>query len=271
MWLRQTVEALRQSTLLQLRSRMVGALAALAVLYAVLAWFLAHRVCEKVPGDDLYGILTYLVIVQFALPMGVTYLGLAAIHGELSDRTATYLFVRPLRRSSLLIGKWLATALIAATLASFACMLLYVALAVPERPWRRNLGPQPWAMWTFVRSVWLACPAYAAVGVLFGAAFKRPLLCAVVFVLGWEGIASNLPPEAGIRSATVADPVRRWLLIELEPRRHGLRDLLTGALEGFDLAVFGDPIRPLIVFTAVALGLALFIYGRREYESKPRD
>jgi len=209
---------------------------------------------------------------QFALPVTVLYYGVCAIHDDLSDRTATYHFVRPLHRFCLLFGKWLSVSLLCWLLAVAALTLLFLAFALPERPWRLGLGLSPEVLWSFILAAALACPAYAAVGLLCGAWFKRPIVWAAVFVIGWEVIASNLPPQARIRGATVADPVRRWLLMDLDlDSRNDLAAVLTGSLQGYDASGFGDPLRSLAMFTCIVLAVSVWLYTRSEYDARPRE
>jgi hypothetical protein len=114
--------------------------------------------------------------------------------------------------------------------------------------------------------------AYASIGCLFAAFFKRPMLISVLFWVGWEQMVSRTPPQAGIRSATVWEPVRRWIYGELQPR-DPLRHYLVGDLQEFQFPIelMPDPLLALLKFTVITLGLALFIYWRREYDSRPRE
>jgi hypothetical protein len=82
-----------------------------------------------------------------------------------------------------------------------------------------------------------------------------------------------VPPEAGVRTLTVADPVRRWLVEVLEPPpRSELYNVLMNNLDHLaDPARLGDPKATLLRFTLVLLALALWAYVRREYDSRPRD
>lgn len=271
-WLRQSLEAARQTFILQSRSKMTLVVASLGVAIAVLSIFLPDAAARRSSGIDFFGIGVYALGFQFALPVIVLYYGVAAVHDDLSDGTVTYHFVRPVHRSSLLLGKWLAVSLLCWALASILLGLLYLAFALPEHPWRFGLGVPGKLLGSFCIAAAYACPAYAAVGMLCGAWFKRPIVWAAIFVVGWEFIASNLPPEAGIRGATVADPVRRWLLMDLDlDARSDLSEVLTGTLQGYEASNFGDPFASLALFTGVVLTVCVWLYTRREYEAQARD
>jgi len=271
-WLRQTAEAARQALIIQTRGKMTLMLVGVSVTVAILAFFLPDRAAMHSIGTDFFGIVVYWLVFQFGLPVTVLYYGVSTLHDDLSDRTVTYQFVRPLHRSSLLIGKWLAVSLLCWALVAIFLAMLFLAFTLPARPWKLGLGVSPELLSAFLAAAALACPAYAAVGLLFGAWFRRPIVWAAVFVVGWEFVASNLPPQAGIRGATVADPIRRWLLADLNLDSKGdLAGVLTGSMHGYNPAGFGDPIRSLLIFTCTALGLCAWLYTRREYDAQPRD
>src|SRR5688572_29911822 len=63
---------------------------------------------ERISGATLFGMLIWWVYLRFVVPaLGVFY-GTALIADEVEDKTITYLFTRPVPRSSILIGKYLA-------------------------------------------------------------------------------------------------------------------------------------------------------------------
>jgi hypothetical protein len=269
---RQTVEAGRQALWMLRRNRLVWLLALATLGITALSVAIPDRVARGMSGDDLFGLPAYLLVMQFGLPTVVSYLGLFVVHDEISDRSVVHVFAQPVPRPALLVGKWLAVAGFAALAAAAVCVAYWVALGLPERPWKHGLAPQASTLWTFVLGAAVAAPGYAAVGVLCGAWSKRPLITAIAFVVGWELMVSNLPPEAGIRGWTVADPLRRLLLERIDPPAGSeLGDLLQASLAGQDTSGLADPIASLAWFTAVALGLAILVYTRREYDARARD
>lgn len=269
--LRQTVEVARQTLLLQARSRLKWLLG-LAILGAgAIALLVAVQGGRHERGDQLHGIFTYVLFFGFALPLLLMYMGVAAVHGDIEDRTATYLFVRPVPRWSLLAGKWAAVALLGSLIATLAMTVVYGVFA--SRPdYKMGIGPSGGMWLAFVQAGLLCAPAYAAVGVAAAAISKRPLITGFAYLILSEGILSNLPPQAGVRSITVADPIRRWLFGELHPDGD-LREVLLGTLAEFKVAPeqMGEPLPSLLKFTLITLGLALLVYSRREYDSRPRE
>ncbi|MHC5063404.1 MAG: ABC transporter permease [Planctomycetota bacterium] len=269
--LRQTLESCRQALILQLRSRMTWVLCLLGIGLAFFSWFLPDEAAME-GGREVYGISMYFLVIQFALPVVVLYYGVTVLHEDLSDATSTYHFVRPVPRFSLLLGKWLAVSLLCWGMIAAFLSLMYLAIAVPDRPWRLGQGVPPGWLLSYMQGAAMASPGYAAVGLLCGAWFKRPIVVAAAFVVLSELVFSNLPAEAGIRVATIADPLRRWLVLDIAPPRSSdFYEALTGSLHGHEPAALGDPVNSLLTFTLIALGLAIWVFSRREYDARPKD
>jgi hypothetical protein len=270
--LRLAAEVFRQTLVLQLRSRTLLVLAALAALLLAVFPVVATRANGRILGTDLFGIPSVWVVLQFALPFAVLALAIQAVHGDLEDRTATYLFVRPVTRPAILLGKWAAIVVIGTAGGALALGGIHAILSWPRWSWRFGVGPDPKHLIGFVQAAALAVPGYAAVGVLLAARLRRPLIGAMVYLVGWEVVVSNLPPQAGVRSATVADPVRRFLVENLDlPARDGLRNALVMTLHDVDPGRLADPLLALVRFTVLTLGLALVIHARREYDSRTTE
>ena len=62
----------------------------------------------RVGGSALFGIMMWLMYIRFIIPVLGVFYGTSLIADEVEDKTITYLFTRPLRRGSVLIGKYLA-------------------------------------------------------------------------------------------------------------------------------------------------------------------
>jgi hypothetical protein len=271
-WLRQVLESARQTLWLLRRNRLCWLLAAGTLAVAALSLLMPDRAARNLGGVALFGMPAYILVLQFGLPTVVSYLGLCAVHDEISDRSVVHVFAQPVPRPALLVGKWLAVALFGAAAAALALAAYWLSLAIPDRPWRHGLAPTGAVLWAFVVAAALAAPGYAAVGVFCGAWSKRPLVTAVFFVVGWEVAVSNVPPPARVRGWTVADPVRRLLVERIAPPPQSpLDDLLQGSLGGHDPGLLPDPVTSVAWFTAIVLGLAILVYSRREYDARARD
>ncbi|MEY2982997.1 MAG: hypothetical protein RL562_3224 [Planctomycetota bacterium] len=268
---RQTLEACRQALCLLRSHRLLWLILAGAALVIGISVFVPDKVARRLTGDDLFGLPAYLLVFQFGLPTILSYFGLWAVHDEISDRSVVHVFAQPVPRPCLLVGKWLAVTLVGALAGAAICAAYWLALALPDRPWRRGLAPDPDVLAAFVQGAALAAPGYAAVGAFCGATFRRPLIAAILFVVGWEVAVSNVPPRAGVRDLTIADPVRRFLVERIGEPTGELGELLQASMAGQGAGELREPFAAVAWFTAVVLLAATVIYSRREYDARSRD
>ena len=272
MWFTNSLEVFRQTFLVLLSSRMTW-LVGLAVLgFGVLGLLMPQEATEDIYGPNLFGIMTCMFYLQMMLPFSAMFFGVQAVHGDIEDRSVNYTFLRPVHRSSVLLGKWLGVTAMSALVGCLAIVALHVGLATPVREWKGGVPPDASELGWYVQALLMAAAAYSAVAVLFGAFFKRPMVWAAAFILGWELLASNLPPEAGVRTMTVADPVRRFILagLELEPGS-SLSQVLWPGYSDWAPEEMGNPEGTVFFFIVTCMALGLWVYGRTEYDSRPRE
>ena len=137
----------------------------------------------------------WFLFLRFIVPILGIFYGTSLIADEVEDKTITYLFTRPISRSAVLIGKYLAYLASTVLIVLPSVMLVYF-LVVP-------VGGASIAA-TFpnlLRDLVLLAVGLAVYGALFaavGAWIKRPVLIGLFFAFGWENFALALPgiPEA---------------------------------------------------------------------------
>lgn len=262
------IEMLRQTTVLLLQNRMLWVVVAAEVGCAVVAFVLGYRPPRHADGRLLYSMLAWWILLSVLMPWVTMYFAVQAVHGDIEERTFQYLFLRPVRRPALLLGKWLAVALFGSCLTAFGAVILFAATLPHDDLWVDGVQ---WSVLTaFVSAGACGAIAYAAVGAFFAARTRRPLVWTAVFIVGMQYFIGNLPAKAGIRSITVSDPVRRMVLDRVEPDRRLARWLWPSERE-FDPEVIGQPFWNLVSITAVALALALRAYARSEYDARARE
>src|SRR5438876_8735927 len=61
-----------------------------------------------VGGATIFGMIIWLLYIRFILPILGVFYGTSLIADEVDDKTITYLFTRPIPRSAVLLGKYLA-------------------------------------------------------------------------------------------------------------------------------------------------------------------
>jgi len=264
------VESARQ-TALRLRHHRIWTLVVIgaAALYGI-AWLVGYQVGQRTEDDGViaYCNLAWWLQATVVTPWLTLYLGVQALHGGLEDRTFQYLFLRPVSRTALLLGNWLAVSLVGASVGALGAVILFAGMAD-----NRELWPDG-ADWryagAFAGACAIAATAYAAAAMAFSAWFRRPLVWAAFFVVGLQQVVANLPISAGLRSATITDPLRRFVLDAIEPTQRLARNLWP-AEATFDPEQVGAPLLDLTWFVLVALAIAAWVYARTEYDARARD
>ena len=263
----------RQTTVRLLKSRVLWLLFLGTFVGAGLFYAASRKFAPELRGDVAFGMLAYISYMGFVLPFSALYFGVNGLQGDIEDRTSVYLFARPLSRTAMLLGKWLASSVIAAALVMFGIVVLYLALsarnASPSDPptWRGEVVPPASMLVGFAHATVLASFAYAGLGMLFGAWLKRPLILGLVFLVGWEGVVANLARQATARSFTVSDPLRR-LLWQAHAPRDQYEEIILGPLEVTPHPDALDPSLAMLRFAAITVLLAAWIYARREYDAR---
>jgi ABC-type transport system involved in multi-copper enzyme maturation permease subunit len=124
--------------------------------------------------------------------------------GEMVERTLHYQFLVPVRREILVIGKFLAGAVIAIALfeaAILACFyLMYARFGAAGKSYVFD-GPGLGQLWAYLLVTALACFGYGAVFLALSLLFKNPIIPGVV-IMGWEAIAPIFPAWAQRLSIT---------------------------------------------------------------------
>ena len=83
---------------------------------------------ERLDGAVLFGLMIWLLYVRFIVPVLGMFYGTSLIADEVDDKTITYLFVRPIPRGAVLVGKYLAYFVCTALLILPSVVLVYLSL-----------------------------------------------------------------------------------------------------------------------------------------------
>src|SRR6266496_5191097 len=134
-------------------------------------------------GSSIFGMIIWLLYIHFIVPVLGVFYGTALIADEVDDKTITYLFTRPIPRSAVLLGKYLAYLACTVLLVLPSVMLVYF-LIVPV-----GGGSIAAAFPSLVADLGMLAVGLASYGAVFslvGARVKRPLVVGLVFACGWE-------------------------------------------------------------------------------------
>lgn len=268
-YLGTVLEVARQTAVLQLRSGMFRLLLLALALVAVALFVAGFDPDGTLRSPRLYAVFCWWLLAMVLLPWTTMYFGIQAVHGDIEDRTFQYLFVRPVARSAVLLGKWLATAVIAAGAGVAGAALLYATARLHPHLWEHAGDATVTYPLVFAATSALLGVAYAALAAWFGAMWKRPMVWAAGYVVA-QMLLANMPAQIGLRALTIADPARRFALgaIDAEPR---LARMLWVGERNWAEDLIGRPLQDLAVLVGTALALALASYTRSEYDSRERE
>jgi ABC-type transport system involved in multi-copper enzyme maturation permease subunit len=147
---------------------------------------------RRIDSEAMFATAISLLYIRFIVPAIGMFYGTSLIADEVEEKTITYLFMRPIPRGSIVLGKYLAYVLCAISVVLpsaaivFMVMVPFEDMAMLFRTFIGNLGVLA-----------LGLVAYGAVFLWTGAMFRRPLVGGLLFVFGWEQLAVVLPGYVG--------------------------------------------------------------------------
>jgi len=209
----------------------------------------------RMTGPAIFGLMIWVFYLRFIVPVLGVFYGTSLMADEVEDKTITYLFVRPIKRGAVLIGKYLAY--LACTLFVVLPSVVLVYLLVV--PMQGSLGG---AFIDLLKDLVLLAVGLAVYGAVFafvGAKFKRPLLVGLVFVFGWEQAALAFPGY--MKKFTVA-----YYLQSLVPHAMpnvGVISLLQSIFR--DNPTLSMSLLCLAGIWAICLGMGAYVVEKREY------
>jgi len=141
-------------------------------------------------GEAIFGMMIWLLYIRFIIPVLGVFYGTALIADEVDDKTITYLFTRPIPRSAVLLGKFLAY-LACTVLLVLPSVVIVFFLVVPI-----GGGHVGAAFPSLVKDLGMVAVGLASYGSVFafvGTRLKRPLVAGLVFAFGWEPAVMLFP------------------------------------------------------------------------------
>lgn len=265
-----TLEIARQTFLQLLRHRLLWLLGLGLVGMPVLIWVMARggHLPQRLDAQRIAMMIATVLYLYALLPWVAIFFGVQAAHGDIEDRTFQYLFLRPVPRAALLLGKWLAAWLLVTLVMWAGLAFLVLMIDATQRPWPDGTGPGQ-LLHCYGIAYALGAAAYSAVAALLAARFRWPMVWGAGYIVGLEYLIAILPPEAGVRSLAVVDALRRLLIDGLEPKGGLLRMLWPSSEWRHDFV--GRPEGQLLWTIAICVLLAMLVYRRSEYDSRPRE
>ena len=200
------------------RRRIVWLLAALTIVSVALVGLGMERLVSLAREGDVpeleirVGVSQVLILIafmfSFILAMTAAFLGAPAIGGDIESGVALALLARPLRRTELLVGRWLGLAIVVVgyTVASGALAIAVVVLVAGFGPPHPELAlaylsAQALVLMTLTLALGSVLPAIGA-----GA------IAVVAFGIGWmAGVLASVAAALGLDSLTGVAEASRWI------------------------------------------------------------
>jgi ABC-2 type transport system permease protein len=195
-----------------------------------------------VDAVSIFGVLIWMPFLRIIVPLLGVFYGTSLIADEVEDKTITYLFTRPLRRSAILVGKYVAY-LACTTLVVLPSIMLVYFLMVPIAQVAASFR----LLLVDLGLLAIGLAAYGALFALVGVVVKRPLIASLVFAFGWEQVALIVPGY--LRRFTIM-----YYLQGLMPHTR-----LSGGVISMLEAFITDPPTAFVSVVALSLAVVLFL------------
>lgn len=196
------------------------------------------------------------IYLGFIVPLVSLITGSAVISEEIDDRTITYLFVRPFPRAALLLGRWLATAVILMVVLGGGCAALVITAKV--------LAPSPElaefpaaAVAPLIQVAMLGGAVYSALFAAIGTFLKRPMIVGLGYVFLIEVLLARMPG----RNQNLSVVYHLWSYVGSagDVWKKVYEDSLT------EIGTQADALGALGIVTTVALVIGAVVVSRRQY------
>ena len=197
----------------------------------------------------LYGLLVDLCAIFY---------GTAIISDEIDGKGLTFLQTRPLHKSAILLSKFGAY-LIGTTVILSTFHLILTGIVATHAKLDKNVLFHLGMTLRYAGSMALALLSYGALAAVLAAKFKHPVLWALLFVMGWEGITAAGIMPMGIKRLSISH-----YLLTLFPHYKLPRRQITEFLGESPPSVW-VAFLVILLLTAGLLWLAIRIFREREY------
>jgi len=218
---------------------------------------LGARVMEgagSTSANDIAFFFTHIMLTlyfQLLIPVLALFFGSTIVNDELDNKTLVYLTTVPVRRRTVLLGKYLAAWLLAALLIVSGFLLCFLVASFTR------LGDV--AAWQelglFLGTALLALFCYSALFTALGAFMKKSILLGLFFVFGWESVVQYFP------GVTQKFTIIHWVksLLPVIPNQNSI---LTFQLQSSPPL---ESVTMLLGAGLLFLTIAVFIFARKEY------
>ena len=232
----------------------------LAVCYRILAYNVRpeqafSRIIMLSPEQTLSSVMTF--YLQFLSTLVALFYGTALFADEIDNKTITYLFTRPVRKYSIMLGKFAAYISEVFLILIPPMLLTFLVIATDNRV-SRNFADSLSLFGKQLGVTVLSLIVYGAIFTFFGTFLKRPVLFGLLLAFGWEKMAIVVPGT--IRKFSVIH-----YLLSAFPGGTAARSFMRLPEEMNPSSPIFLSIIVLLAITSVFLGLSIFMIYHKEY------
>ncbi len=195
----------------------------------------------KITPSRYFQNMTVWYYFQFLIPIMALFFGNSVITEEVENKTLHYLTASSVRKSSIVLGKYLAYSLITLIIVNLSIIITYFVSLI--------FGPfNASDLSVMVKFVLISIPslfAYFSLFVFGSSVLKKPTIVGVIYLFGWEVLIQFLPGST------------QKLCVN-----HYVNSLLPAhtRLSAMSFLQFFKPEKPIIAFVALVFITLIFLY-----------
>ena len=235
------------------KSLLTAILAILPVVISLLFRFSRHSSRNASSFFPMIMILMYLMFLTVLLAL---LYGTAIIADEVDNKTITYLFTRPIRKSGIILSKFAAYLLGSMVVLIPSALLTFLIIATDAKM-RTSFADNLNLFFRYIGVFTLALIAYGSIFTFLGSCIKHSVLVGLFFVFGWEKITVVMPGL--IKKFSVVH-----YLLSSFPHERIPREIIRGLFRG----TTSRPVLSTIILFIISiafLGLSIFTIYRKDF------
>lgn len=207
---------------------------------------------HSLDGLYLFTNIIMLFYLQLIILILALFYGTSVCAEEVEGKTLPYLFTRPIPKSAVVVGKYLAYTVIVVVMVSLGLLFSFAVLNID----RLLDGSVYLTLFRYWGVLILGILAYTAFFTFFGSFLRRSIFFGLLFSFGWENVVQYFP------GSTQRFAIVHYLKSFLPASSSGRFSFLTFRLEPAKLSI---ALLALFLITAVFLALAGLLFSLKEY------
>ncbi|MFT5287176.1 MAG: ABC-2 type transport system permease protein [Planctomycetota bacterium] len=209
------------------------------------------------PDEDVpVELVAWVLIVQGITPLLSLVFGSAVISEEVSDRTISYLFTRPVPRVSIFMGRWLASLVVTSGL------LIGSAAATIGILGTHFECSDPFGVaWSLALTVVFGTAVYSALFASLGALIKHPMIVGLGYIFAFEFLLVTAPLPGSLQHMALQFQLRSFIA------GLGVDAWTGGEMLGLkDLVEQSEALTTMALLLVGGLVVGNYVVSRRQYE-----